>query len=58
MTRLLTREVEIGSRWRFQLEFKSADAWVGAYWVNHGGFWDLWVCLLPFLPLHFYSIER
>jgi hypothetical protein len=58
MTRTLIDDVKIGSKWRARLEFKLADMWVGCYWVNHGGFWDIWLCLIPCLPIHFQSVER
>jgi hypothetical protein len=47
--------------WRF--EFKVEDAWVGAFWKHqpwtNGGFerFDLWVCLLPCVPLHVWWIR-
>lgn len=46
---------------KLQLEFKPQDLWVGAYWRRallerplKGWFYryDLWVCLLPCLPIH------
>lgn len=34
-------------------EFKAADCWVGAFWKrSHVNRFDLWLCLLPMLPLH------
>jgi len=56
--RILVNDIELNSRWRVRLEWKLADAWVGCYWANHGGYSDVWICLLPCLPLHFYSIEK
>jgi hypothetical protein len=44
-----------------RLEFKSEDCWIGAFWKTTydemrapGREWrtDLWICLLPMLPLH------
>jgi hypothetical protein len=47
-----------------RLEFKPADLWVGVFWKKsnavvpstYGGAWmkrlDVWLCLLPCLPLH------
>lgn len=44
--------------WRACLEFKLADMWIGCYWryeefrpVNSARL-DIWVCLLPCVPLH------
>jgi hypothetical protein len=58
MTRYLSPIVPLGRHWRVQWEFKPADLWVGVYWCNHGGFIDVWVCLVPMLPIHFWSLER
>lgn len=46
-------------RIRWRLEFKVEDLWIGAFWrfihdANGGTAGaELWVCLLPCLPLHF-----
>lgn len=39
--------------WNFQLEFKPQDCWIGAYWRRDGNCVDVWICVLPMLPLHF-----
>ena len=41
------------SGWRIRLEFKLQDVWIGAYWKRLGNCVDVWVCLVPCLPLHF-----
>lgn len=38
-----------------RLEFKAQDCWVGIYWQRHPNlpdWFDVWVCLLPMLPIH------
>ena len=35
-----------------RLEFKPQDLWVGVYWKDKDGWFDLWVCVLPCLPVH------
>ena len=35
-----------------RLEFKLPDMWVGWFWRNSSYQCDLWICLLPCLPLH------
>jgi len=44
---------------RARLLFVPEDVWVGVYWrkyLHHdpvfGQRWDVWICLLPMLPLH------
>ena len=41
--------------WGVALEWKPADLWIGAFWrrARREDF-DLWVCLLPCLPIHVY----
>lgn len=45
-----------------RFEFKPQDCWVGAFWRTSDGHsergfpgkWiNLWVCLVPMLPIHF-----
>lgn len=38
---------------KIQLEFKLEDLWVGMYWKRSEDRTDVWVCLLPCLPIHF-----
>ena len=38
--------------WHCQLEFKLEDMWIGAYWRRGSLSWDLWICLVPCVPLH------
>lgn len=35
-----------------QFEWKLEDFWVGAFWKRTGGTIDLWLCLIPCVPLH------
>ena len=39
---------------RARLEFKLHDMWIGAYWRRSrcGRFTDVWLCLVPCLPIH------
>jgi len=41
--------------WLLQLEWKPQDLWIGVYWKNTPERLDVWVCLLPCLPLHYAS---
>lgn len=40
------------SGWHAQFEWKLADLWIGAFWKRTGNCIDLWICLLPCVPLH------
>ena len=48
-----------------KLEVKWADMWIGAFWQK-GEYdylpqiqaYDLWICLVPCLPLHFHLTRR
>lgn len=50
---------------KVRIEFKPQDCWIGAFWKktvtgrpHYSGDehwwhdWDLWVCLLPMVPIH------
>jgi hypothetical protein len=41
-----------------RLEWKPQDCWIGVFWKRRSvrggiGPFDLWVCLLPMLPIHY-----
>lgn len=38
--------------WNAEFEWKVQDLWIGAYWRRQGNCTDLWICLLPCVPLH------
>lgn len=45
---------------RVEVQFKIQDAWVGAYWKRFHDVagdprwtYELWVCLIPFVPIYF-----
>ncbi len=47
--------------WR--VEFKLADMWVGAFWkvqrpLGTRQRFDVWVCLLPMVPIHVWFYRR
>ena len=50
MTRTLAKTR--GRRWTLALEWKAADLWIGAFWDRRGPLLNLWICLLPCLPIH------
>lgn len=48
--------------WALYLEWKPQDLWIGAFWkrvtqddpaVGFLNYFDLWVCVVPCLPIHF-----
>jgi hypothetical protein len=39
--------------WFVRLEWKPQDCWFGVFWKRRDPYeFDLWVCLLPMVPLH------
>ena len=46
--------------WHVCLEFKIHDLWVGAFWKQDGRCIDVWLCLVPTLPIHisWWSLSR
>ncbi len=37
---------------RARIEFKLADAWIGAFWKQSQNTLHIWVCIVPCFPLH------
>lgn len=62
-TKIRTRRRN-GTRWSVQLEFKLSDFWIGGFWNATKGpdhRWavlDVWVCLVPCVPIHFFFNRR
>jgi hypothetical protein len=44
------RPGRISARARF--EWVPRDCWIGVFWRGRDGHLDIWLCLLPMLPLH------
>lgn len=44
--------MERNRSWNLCIERKWADAWIGAYWKRTGGCIDVWICIVPFFPIH------
>jgi hypothetical protein len=42
---------------RIRLEFKVQDLWIGIYWSTTDSATDIWICLLPTLPIHITLVE-
>lgn len=40
--------------WHFRWLFEPRDIWVGVYWKRFPAALDVYVCLLPMLPLNIY----
>lgn len=38
--------------YNWQFEWKLQDFWIGAFWKRTGNTVDLWICLIPCVPLH------
>lgn len=39
-------------RWAFYVEWKPQDLWIGAFWKSSWCITDVWLTLIPTLPLH------
>jgi hypothetical protein len=38
--------------WHIRLEWKLNDLWVGLYWMRIGNSVDIYICILPCVPIH------
>lgn len=45
-------------RWFARFEWKPQDCWVGVFWKRTDRTLDVWVCVVPMVPLHFGHHER
>jgi hypothetical protein len=64
MLRCGTKPLELVKKWVVRLEFKWQDMWLGLYpkirasepqlgtWYGLPRSWDVWICLIPMLPIH------
>ena len=41
-----------------KLEFKPQDFWIGVFWKNTLDKFDLWICLIPMFPIHFWREKK
>ncbi len=37
---------------RIQLELKIEDCWVGVFWKPRKHWKDMWICIVPCIPIH------
>lgn len=44
-----------GDYWGIRLEFKLQDMWCGLFWINRKEYIDVWICIIPCLPIHYWS---
>jgi hypothetical protein len=59
MTRRLTPAITLSTHWNAQLEFKLADMWIGCFYSQDDiGRINIWVCLLPCLPIHIRNYKQ
>lgn len=45
---------EIRLKWSVSIEWKPEDCWVGVFWrkPRFGHSVDIWICIIPMLPIH------
>ena len=44
-----------GWYWGIRLEFKLQDMWLGLFWKKGDREVDIWLCLIPCFPIHYWS---
>jgi hypothetical protein len=44
-----------GWNWGIRLEFKIQDLWIGLFWKNGKEDIDIWLCIIPCFPIHYWS---
>jgi hypothetical protein len=51
--RVLCRFIDWG--WILELQWKPQDFWIGVFWKNQPYRIDIWICIIPCLPIHYAS---
>lgn len=51
---LLNKDIDQQRLLRISLEFKIEDLWIGAFWRRSLHGLDVWICLIPCLPIHIF----
>jgi hypothetical protein len=45
---------------KLRIEWKPQDCWLGVFWkrsrILHGEQFDVWVCVIPMLPVHYTKV--
>lgn len=41
--------------WGVGIEFKLQDFWIGVFWKNEYELINVWICLIPCFPIHYWS---
>jgi len=44
-----------GINWGVCIEFKLEDMWIGLFWKHKYREIDIWLCLIPCFPIHYWS---
>lgn len=44
--------------WIVKLEFKIQDCWIGVFWKFTSTWQDVWICIIPCFPIHFYRNKQ
>ena len=39
--------------WNVSIQWKPQDLWIGAFWRRIGNAFDVYVCIVPCIPIHF-----
>ena len=40
---------------KIEIKIKWQDAWIGVYYNKRFDGYDIWICLIPFLPIHIWK---
>lgn len=47
----LERMSRTGRAWSVDLQVEPRDCWIGVFWDRHPREWQVWICLIPCLPI-------
>lgn len=46
--------IRSGRCWQFEIIFEPRDIWIGVYWKKYPEAIELYICVIPMLPLRLY----
>ncbi len=47
--------VRVVKNWHWRIEIKWFDCWIGVYWKRSIAGIDIYICLLPCIPIHIWQ---
>lgn len=53
----MAREYQIFKGWSIRIKLEPRDLWVGLYWDNKPQWFDVYICIIPVVPIHIRKVK-